>query len=355
MATSELEALIAEAVSSGRYRDAAEAAGDLARLLKGSGLGLDSERELTRLIDGIGEGFYALDSGFRIVRFNDAASRHFGVPPEAVLGRVLWDVFPSATETELGKLFRRTMASRATVISEAQSVLVHARWLAYRLFPLGDGLGVVFRDVTDRKKVEEDRELLINELNHRVKNTLATVQSVARQTLTGRGVPQAVQRGFEARLQALGNVHTLLTEQNWEGAGLREVIEMSLGPHGAADRRHFGIAGPDFRLRPKSAVALSLALHELGTNAAKYGALSVEAGRVDIAWQVESGRFTFSWRESGGPPVKPPTRRGFGSRLIERGLAAELRGRVKIEYRTEGVVCGIDAPLETLREEEGLP
>jgi PAS domain S-box-containing protein len=349
---SELEALIAEAVSSGRFGDAAEASVYLARLLKGGGVGLDSEAELTRLIDGIGEGFYALDSAFRIVRFNDAACRHFGVTADSVLGRVLWDVFPSATETELGKLFRRTMASRVTVISEAQSVLVHSRWLAYRLFPLGDGMGVVFRDVTDRKNVEEERELLINELNHRVKNTLATVQSVARQTLTGRGVPQAVQRGFEARLQALGNVHTLLTEQNWEGAGLHEVIEMSLKPHGVTDRERFTLDGVDFRLRPKSAVALSMALNELGTNASKYGALSEAKGHVEIVWRIEDGRFALRWRESGGPPVRQPTRRGFGSRLIERGLAAELRGQAKIEYRAEGVVCIIEAPLEAMREEE---
>ncbi|MBX3502312.1 MAG: PAS domain-containing protein [Alphaproteobacteria bacterium] len=348
---SELEALIAEAISSGRYRDAAEAAGHLARLLKGGGVGLDSESELSRLIDGIGEGFYALDSAFRIVRYNEAASRHFGLPAEAVLGRVLWDVFPSATDTELGKLFRRTMASRATVISETQSVLIYGRWLAYRLFPLGEGMGVVFRDVTDRKTVEEDRELLINELNHRVKNTLATVQSMARQTLTGRGVPLAVQRGFEARLQALGNVHTLLTERNWEGAGLREVIEVSLRPYGVADRARFALEGPDFRLRPKSAVALSLALNELGTNAAKYGALSADSGRVALAWRIAGEGFGLRWQESGGPPVRPPARRGFGTRLIERGLAAELRGRVKIEYRTEGVVCTIEAPLDSLREE----
>lgn len=352
MAKSELETLIADAVSSGRFRDAAEASGHLARLLRGGGLGLDSEAELTRLIDGIGEGFYALDSAFRIVRFNDAASRHFGVPAERVLGRVLWDVFPSATETELGRLFRRTMASRATVISEAQSVLVHARWLAYRLFPLGDGMGVVFRDVTDRKNVEEHRELLINELNHRVKNTLATVQSMARQTLTGRGVPLVVQRGFEARLQALGNVHALLTDHNWEGARLTDVIGMSLRPHGVADGALFSLDGIDFRLRPKSAVALSLALHELGTNALKYGALSEGKGHVEIVWRVEDGRFALRWRESGGPPVRQPTRRGFGSRLIERGLAAELRGQVKIEYRPEGVVCVIEAPLDSLRDEE---
>lgn len=352
---SELEALIAAAVSSGRYRDVAEASQHLARLMRGAGVGLDSESELTRLIDGIGEGFYALDSAFRIVRYNDAASRHFGIAAEAVLGRVLWQVFPTATETELGKLFHRTMASRATVISEAQSVLVPGRWLAYRLFPLGDGMGVVFRDVTDRKNAEADRELLINELNHRVKNTLATVQSMARQTLTGRGVPAAVQRAFQTRLQALGNVHSLLTDQNWEGAGLRAVIDIALQPHRAADRDLFSIEGPDFRLRPKSAVALSLALNELGTNALKYGALSVEGGHVDVAWQTTDGRFSLAWRESGGPPVKPPTKRGFGTRLIERGLSAELRGQAKIEYRTEGVVCTIDAPLEAIREEEAAP
>ncbi|MGE0426153.1 MAG: sensor histidine kinase [Reyranellaceae bacterium] len=350
---SELEVLIADAVSTGRFRDTAEARAYLARLLRGGGVGLDSESELTRLIDGIGEGFYALDSTFRIVRFNEAAVRHFGVPAESVLGRVLWDVFPSATETELGRLFRRTMAARDTVISEARSVLVHGRWLAYRLFPLGDGMGVVFRDVTDRKRAEEDRELLINELNHRVKNTLATVQSIARQSLTGRGVPQAVQRGFEARLQALGNVHTLLTEQNWEGAALHEVVGISLKPHGVADPARFTLEGPDFRLRPKCAVALSLALNELGTNASKYGALSSLTGRVEVVWRIFGDTFGLRWRESGGPPVGTPTRRGFGSRLIERGLAAELRGRVKIEYRPDGVVCFIEAPLESMREEEG--
>jgi two-component sensor histidine kinase len=130
------------------------------------------------------------------------------------------------------------------------------------------------------------------------------------------------------------------------------VVEMSLRPHGVTDPARFTIEGPDFRLRPKSAVALSLALNELGTNASKYGALSVETGRVEVVWRIFGDTFGLRWLEVGGPPVVTPTRRGFGSRLIERGLAAELRGRVKIEYRPEGAVCIIEAPLDAMREEE---
>jgi two-component sensor histidine kinase len=308
----------------------------------------NKEDELETILEGIGEAFYSVDSDWRIVHFNREAARHFQRPASDVVGRRLWDAFPMAVDTGLGRLFLETMESRATVRGEAMSVVVGPRWLAYRLFPLGDGMGVVFRDITDRKSAEEHRELLINELNHRVKNTLTIVQSIAAQTF--KGVDAGARADFEQRLLTLSNVHSLLTDESWDGAELHAVIRASLRPHLVDGRDRVTFDGPDFRLRSKSALALSMALHELATNALKYGALSVERGRVALHWTTDEGRFRLRWREDGGPAVVPPSRTGFGSRMIERGLRAEFEGEVKIDYRSAGVVCTIDAPLDVVRD-----
>lgn len=308
-----------------------------------------NESELKTILEGIGEAFYSLDRDWRIIHFNGEASNHFRRPASETVGRRLWDVFPMAVDTDLGRLFMDTMARRATVRGEVMSVVVGPRWLAYRLFPLGDGMGIVFRDITDLKSAEEHRELLINELNHRVKNTLTIVQSIAAQTF--KGTDAGVRADFEQRLLTLSNVHSLLTDESWDGAELHAVIRASLRPHLIDGRRHIAFDGPDFRMRSKSALALSMALHELGTNALKYGALSVEPGRVTLHWTIDDGRFRLRWQEDDGPPVSPPSRTGFGSRMIERGLSAELQGKVKIDYRSAGVICIIDAPLDVVRDE----
>ena len=315
------------------------------------GLPLDREVELETILDGLGEGFYSVDKDWRITRFNNEAATHFRKTASEMIGRKLWEVFPTAADTDLGRMFLETMASRQTIRSEAQSVLVGPRWLAYRLFPLGDGMGIVFRDVTDRKSAETHRELLLNELNHRVKNTLTMVQSIAAQTF--KGVDLGARQDFEDRLLTLSNVHSLLTDESWESADLHDVVRASLKPHLGADRVRLTFAGPDFRLQPKSAVALSMALHELGTNALKYGALSTESGRVALGWSTEGGHFRLRWEERGGPAVKPPGRTGFGARMIERGLAAELQGEVKLVYAPAGVVCTIDAPLAAIEDKDG--
>jgi two-component sensor histidine kinase len=210
-------------------------------------------------------------------------------------------------------------------------------------------MGVVFRDVTDRRSAEEHRELLINELNHRVKNTLAMVQSIAAQTF--RSTDAGLRADFEQRLLTLSSVHSLLTDESWDGAELHAVLRASLRPHLVDGRNRITLEGPDFRLRPKTAVALSMALHELGTNALKYGALSADAGRVALRWTTDDGRFRLRWQEDGGPAVTPPGRTGFGSRMIEQGLSAEFDGEASIDYRPAGVVCTIDAPLDVVRDE----
>lgn len=313
---------------------------------------LCTEAGLKTVLNGIGEGFYAVDCDWRIILFNDEAAQHFRCAPGDVLGRTLWEVFPRARETGLGQLFLRTMKNRDTARSETESVIFGGRWLAYKLFPLGNGIGVVFRDITDRRNAEAQRDLLVGELEHRIKNTLATVMSIADQTFRNSGLDPSIQKAFVARLVSLSNVHSVLTQRSWDSADLHEVIASAVGPHRTPEDGRFDIKGPILRLGPKTAIALSMAVHELCTNAIKYGALSREAGRVEIAWSVDQGQFCWMWREEGGPAVITPTQIGFGSRLIERSLAAQLAAKVKMDYLPAGLVCTIEAPLGAIRESE---
>lgn len=203
-------------------------------------------------------------------------------------------------------------------------------------------VGVSF-DITASKRSEQHQRLLINELNHRVKNTLAIVQAIAHQSFGGEVASRHARHAFEGRLAALSSAHNLLTQQNWESASLRQVIGDGMAAYHAGER--VTIHGPDIPLAPKTAVSLAMAVHELATNATKYGSLSNSEGRIDIDCAVADESLRLVWRESGGPPVVAPTRRGFGSRMIERGLAAELGGTVQIDFAPDGVICTVDAPL----------
>ncbi len=204
------------------------------------------------------------------------------------------------------------------------------------------------RDVTGEMRSELQRQLLVNELNHRVKNTLATIQSIASQSLRNAGVDVAVRNAFEGRLMAIAATHNVLTDKNWSAASLRQIIDGSVTPY----RGHAGqltITGEDLMVSPKPAVLMALAFHELAINALKYGALSVESGHVDIHWAVEGGdRLNIDWTEQGGPAVRPPERRGFGSRIVELALPGELGGQVEVDYRAEGLHCRISSPLSAL-------
>ncbi|GAA0437227.1 hypothetical protein GCM10009095_00010 [Sphingomonas molluscorum] len=271
-----------------------------------------------------------------------------------MLGRVMWDVFPEVVGTPFEDVLRRTMIDRVGSRQEMRSVLKPDRFVELRTAPKeGGGIAVSFSDVTERKEAERHRELLVNELNHRVKNTLAVVQSLAVQSFRDERVPDHARRAFEGRLLALSDAHNLLTRESWASAPLRQIIENALRPFGGANR--FDYAGPDLRIGSKASVSLALALHELCTNAAKYGALSQEGGRARIDCSVEQGEppvFHLCWEEQGGPSVTPPSGRGFGSRLIERGLAAEIGGIVRLRYPPTGVVCEIEAPLPNMEGQE---
>jgi PAS domain S-box-containing protein len=232
-----------------------------------------------------------------------------------------------------------------------------SRWARSRAFPRRGPDGAILlwygstEDIHEKKVAEEHQRLLINELNHRVKNSLATVQAIAFQTLRGNiSLPEARAR-FEARLIALSKAHNLLTEQNWERAALERVVRDAT-EHLGGERR-FTVSGPEVWLSPRAALALALALHELGTNAAKYGALSADGGRVDIAWTDRSGTLCLNWKEQGGPPVAAPARRGFGSRLIEQGLAGDLGGEARIAFEPDGLRCTVEAALDRIAAREG--
>ena len=208
--------------------------------------------------------------------------------------------------------------------------------------------GVAF-EITERKLWEERQRLLINELNHRVKNTLATVQSIAAQSFRDKDSTSGPNfTAFEERLFALARAHDILTRDNWEGAELRDIVGEVIEPYCRPSHGRCHIDGPRVRLTPSMALALSMAVHELATNAAKYGALSAPAGQVTISWSVLPGsprQLTLCWQERGGPSVALPERRGFGTRLIERSLAQELAGEVSLAYVPTGVVCTVKAPL----------
>ena len=202
------------------------------------------------------------------------------------------------------------------------------------------------------EEAQRHQQLLINELNHRVKNTLAIIQSIAMQTLRGRETPPDVREAFMARLLALADAHDILTAENWDSAELGQVLAQSVGVHQSSGRNQVSLSGPAIRLEPKSAVAVAMATHELATNAAKYGALSHDTGSVEVRWDLagasDAPMFRLTWTERGGPAVEPPARRGFGSRLIERGLAGELNGSAHLDFNPAGVVCTIEAPLSSI-------
>ena len=204
----------------------------------------------------------------------------------------------------------------------------------------------------ERSESKDRQDLLLAELNHRVKNTLATVQAVVRQSGSqDDGVGDYVLR-LEQRLRSMARAHDLLTQSRWESADLRELIRGELEPYVASQDRVLAMHGSDVELKPKAGLALSLAVHELATNAAKYGAMAVPGGRVDVNWSVReapgAGRpiFELVWKESRGPSVKAPMRRGFGSDVIETSLAFEVDGESRLEFEPDGLRCVISAPAE---------
>ena len=214
----------------------------------------------------------------------------------------------------------------------------------------------IFRDRTDARRAEQRLRLLSEELSHRVKNTLAVVQSVAMQTLRQSPSKEQAGEALESRLVALARAHDILTQGRWTGGDLRETVEgtLRLILNDEVLEERVRLEGPDIHLGSGALVGFSLAIHELATNAVKYGAMSNGSGRIDVRWEITDDTpqcFRMHWTESGGPPVEAPRRRGFGSRVIEEGLAHEFDGRVELKFVGAGLECTIQAPLREITGE----
>ena len=323
---------------------------------------VEAQARLAAIVSSSPDAMISVSPGGRIASWNRGAERLFGYTAEEAVGQSYELMLPSQLPEGHEPVFPRALAGE-TIETETVRVGKNGREMqvavtaSQMLAPDGGILGVamVIRDINERKRTEaalsesrDRQQLLIHELNHRVKNSLAIVQAIAQQSFKGENATPEARAAFEGRLAALAAAHDILTQESWETASITTVIGDALAPYRGQQKR-FEIDGPDLRLPPKTAVSLALALHELATNAVKYGALSNNEGCVEVKWTVEDaggvGQLRLVWRERGGPPVTPPRRRGFGTRLIERSLAAEFGGEVKIDFNPEGVVCTVLAPL----------
>ena len=293
-----------------------------------------------------------------IVFANDAFLSLTGYPREEVLGQDFNFLLAHANDAEGMALIKVEFEGGSTPPSE---VLFHRKdgtqfWAAIMVNPVRDEKHKIvqyfssFIDLTKHKDEQVKSKMLIEELNHRVKNTLATVQSIVWQALRSTSDPKMIRQAIEARLLALSRSHDLLTREHWKSAGLHDVVSDALQPFGVttSHANRIVIRGGNIRFPPKAALALGVAFNELATNAAKYGALSNMTGSMLVEWKTvtapEGKRIILRWAEKDGPPVRPPAHHGFGSTMIERGLALELDGKIELDYKPGGVVCTMNFP-----------
>jgi PAS domain S-box-containing protein len=305
-------------------------------------------------------GIVEIDAEGRFLRVNESICDITGLTRQELLGwRLFARTHPDDRDVD-EDLYRRQVKGEIGFYSiEKRFVRKDGRviWCAIRSSTVRDAAGQflygvrVVQDITARKEAEDRQKLLMDELNHRVKNTLATVQSLATQTARGAHSPEQFRQSFEGRLIALSQAHDQLTRRQWTSADLRAIVSAAVAPHLSRGQERVTLAGDDITVTPRVALTLAMVLHELTTNAAKYGSLSAPGGRVEVGWRLLQGpsqpaMLYLEWRESGGPLVTTPTRRGFGSRFIEGSVKAELQGNVRLQFDADGLRCIMEVPHE---------
>lgn len=288
-----------------------------------------------------------------ITSWNRGAERLFGYTAEEVIGKPVTILIPPDRQDEEPAILDRMRHGELvdhyeTVRRRRDGSLVD---ISLTVSPIKNaegkivGASKIARDITDRKRAHEQQVLLVREIKHRIKNTMAIVQAIARQTL--RAISDSDREAFFARLRALAGAHDLLTVENWSQASLRDVVDRVLEPFKEQHRDRFFIDGPDgILLDAQKSCLVSMALHELATNAVKYGALSSASGQVHLGWEIlpddlPQKKFRLRWQEHGGPPVEPPEHRGFGSLLIQQALDGEQH-KATLEFDPQGVACTLE-------------
>lgn len=291
------------------------------------------------------------------LRYTTVSKSLFDIDADAMRGRTDAELLPGARAEALvavkNEVLQTGAARNAEVRIETGS---RVRWYDFHIEPMRDvsgsliGLTGAAVDITARKEGEAHLRLLMRELTHRSKNLLAVIQAMARQTARHTGTIEQFLERFSARLQALSRSHDLLVQECWHGASLENLVRSQLAHYLDREPDQVSIEGPDVRLKPEAAQSLGLALHELAANAAKHGALTLASGRVHVSWQRsgENGGVELVWRETNGPKVTSPTRRGFGTMVIEHNLTRALDAEVSLDFATDGLTCRVFVPQNHL-------
>ena len=311
-----------------------------------------STRRLQKVADSAPAMIWTADGQGQLT-FHNARWSSYAGPASPNDATWLTALFHAGDAEECARAWREALESGADMEFEAR-LRRHDdafRWFLVRANPVRDDKGRILEwcgsctDIHDRKLYEQHQKLLLDELNHRVKNTLTVVQSLALQTFRNPLDPVLARKAFDGRLAALASAHTLLTRSNWESADLRSLVDEAVVVCGQAAER-IARSGPALTVSPKQALSIALVLHELSTNAVKHGALCAAEGGVLLNWRVDGiGNLELTWREHGGPPVQAPQTRGFGSVLLERAVAHDVNGRAQMRFETQGLYYVLTLPL----------
>jgi PAS domain S-box-containing protein len=306
-------------------------------------------QRLAAIVESSDDAIVSKDLNGIITSWNFGAERLFGYTEKEALGKPITILIPSDKQDEEPDILARIRRGERieqfeTVRQNKDGSLIDVSLTISPIIGQNGrivGASKITRDISERKAAEKYKNVLFGEMKHRVKNTLALAASICRQTF--HSATDDEHSTFVSRIQALGSAHDILAKHSWEAAGLNEVVTKTMEPHRTGQGR-VHIAGPELAISSEKAVSIALALHELATNAAKYGALSGPVGSVNIRWEVagdDPDLVRLRWQERDGPTVRKPERKGFGSRLIERGLAAQFNV-IALDFRPEGVTCTLE-------------
>ena len=314
-------------------------------------LSLNATQRIASIVESSDDAIVSKDLNGVIINWNQGAERIFGYTAEEVVGKPITILIPPDRHDEEPSILERIRRGERVEHFETVRMRKHGSRvdISLTISPVKNAEGKIIgaskiaRDITERKRSEAQIAILAREAEHRAKNVLATVQATVH--LTQSDTPEGLKQAIEGRIQALANVHRLFVESRWEGADLHGLAQEELAAYSPGRETRVQIDGPSVLLEPNAAQAIAVILHELATNAAKYGALSVPNGHVRIEWSHEqNGQLVLRWTEKGGPPVEPPTRRGFGARVMENMVRGQFKGELKFDWHPEGLACEIVLP-----------